>query len=384
MVDTLFDFGLYVSLPAFFDTIRASRSHSTKSSDAHKPICTVLHPYARNSGDWRQRTPSPLLKPPILLLFPGLFTADECNINRQRYNTARNNCIDSLSLLSISSPSSPVPDLVIAFAGTMVIVIFGTQRSAEGSGPSNSKPINCKALTYRGVFASSRHGERKQEQITPQISQILNFVFSCPRVKVTEMASRCAAALRAFSRPLPFPGALTNLGVLAGAVRTHQVSRCSRSTFAGRRWQSTEAAASTSSSPVDPKISQIVDDISKLTLLQASELVAQLKSRLNIQEIAMPAASAAAPAAAAPASDEPAEEKPKEKTVFNVKLESFDATAKPKVIREVKALVPNLTLIDAKKFVESLPKVLKENLSKDDAEKLKKTFEAIGGVIKLE
>jgi large subunit ribosomal protein L7/L12 len=68
----------------------------------------------------------------------------------------------------------------------------------------------------------------------------------------------------------------------------------------------------------------------------------------------------------------------------------------------VKALVPNLTLIDvratasaassefslffwkAKKFVESLPKPLKENLPKDDAEKLKKTFEALGAVVKLE
>lgn len=40
------------------------------------------------------------------------------------------------------------------------------------------------------------------------------------------------------------------------------------------------------------------------------------------------------------------QEKPKEKTVFNVKLESFDAAAKPKIIREVKAMVPNLTLID--------------------------------------
>ncbi len=59
---------------------------------------------------------------------------------------------------------------------------------------------------------------------------------------------------------------------------------------------------------------------------------------------------AAAPAAAAPAAaaDEPEAEKPKEKTVFNVKLESFDAGSKPKVIREVKALVPNLTLIDVR------------------------------------
>lgn len=88
-------------------------------------------------------------------------------------------------------------------------------------------------------------------------------------------------------------------------------------------------------------------------------------------------------------------------------MESFDAGAKPKVIREVKAMVPNLSLIEvkftlllsiaifilqrsdtlliqAKKFVESLPKILKENLSKADAEKLQKTFEAIGAVVKLE
>jgi len=99
------------------------------------------------------------------------------------------------------------------------------------------------------------------------------------------------------------------------------------------------------------------------------------------------------------------QEKPKEKTVFNVKLESFDAGSKPKVIREVKALVPNLTLMDvriaqhdtfsllvpnicdypqAKKFVESVPKILKENLSKEDAEKLQKVFEGIGAVVKLE
>ena len=38
--------------------------------------------------------------------------------------------------------------------------------------------------------------------------------------------------------------------------------------------------------------------------------------------------------------------KPKEKTIFNVKLESFDAGAKPKIIKEVKAIVPNLTLIE--------------------------------------
>ncbi|KIM67815.1 hypothetical protein SCLCIDRAFT_20812 [Scleroderma citrinum Foug A] len=154
------------------------------------------------------------------------------------------------------------------------------------------------------------------------------------------------------------------------------------------RWLATEAAQASSSAPpppppADPKISRIVDDISGLTLLQAADLVSLLKSRLNIQEIAMPAAAPSA-AASSPAEDAPVEEKPKEKTVFNVMLKSFDAGAKPKVIREVKALVPNLTLIDAKKFVESVPKVLKENLSKEDAEKLKQTFEGLGAVIVLE
>jgi len=100
----------------------------------------------------------------------------------------------------------------------------------------------------------------------------------------------------------------------------------------------------------------------------------------------MPTA-AAAPSGSnvsAPAESTEEEEKPKEKTIFNVILESFDAGAKPKIIREVKALVPNLTLIDAKKFVETLPKVLKENLSKEDADKMKATFEALGAVVKLE
>jgi len=93
---------------------------------------------------------------------------------------------------------------------------------------------------------------------------------------------------------------------------------------------------------------------------------------------------AAAAAPASPVEEAVEEEKPKEKTVFNVKLESFDATAKPKIIREVKALVPNLTLIEAKKFVESLPQVLKENLSKEDAEKLKKTFTDLGAVVVMD
>jgi len=149
--------------------------------------------------------------------------------------------------------------------------------------------------------------------------------------------------------------------------------------------QSTSQTPPPPMTSTDPKLNKIVDEISGLPLLQAADLVSLLKSRLNIQEIAMPAAAAAPAAATSAAATEPAEEeKPKEKTIFNVKLESFDAGSKPKVIKEVKAMVPNLTLIEAKKFVESLPKVLKENLPKEDAEKLKKVFEGLGAVVTLE
>jgi len=179
--------------------------------------------------------------------------------------------------------------------------------------------------------------------------------------------------------------------LLRAAARPNFVTGCSRNPISSR-WLATATEATPRSPPPpppgkaskDPTVSRLVDDISGLTLLQAADLVTHLKSRLNIKEIAMPTAAAAPAAAAATASDEPAEEKPKEKTIFNVQLESFEAGAKPKIIREVKALVPNLTLIDAKKFVESLPKVLKENLPKEEAEKLKKTFEALGAVVKLD
>ncbi|WVF65432.1 ribosomal protein L7/L12 [Kwoniella sp. CBS 6097] len=145
-------------------------------------------------------------------------------------------------------------------------------------------------------------------------------------------------------------------------------------------------ASSSAATAVSPKIAPIVDQISGLSLLEVSELVSALKTRLNITEIAMPAASsAAAPAASAASSEsaEPAEEKPKEKTIFTVKLEKFDAAAKAKIIREVKAIMPNMNLVEAKKFVESVPQTLKENVPKEDAEKLQKTLTALGATVSL-
>jgi large subunit ribosomal protein L7/L12 len=89
-------------------------------------------------------------------------------------------------------------------------------------------------------------------------------------------------------------------------------------------------------------------------------------------------------AAATPAAeDEEAAPAPAAKTLFTLRLESFEAAAKPKIIKEVKSML-GLSLVDSKKFVESAPKVLKEGLSKEDAEKMVKVFEGLGGKVKMD
>ena len=112
-----------------------------------------------------------------------------------------------------------------------------------------------------------------------------------------------------------------------------------------------------------------------------------LQSRLNIPDMPIGGFAAGGPAqAAAPAPAEEAEEaapKAEEKTLFNLKLESFDPAAKPKVIKEIKAML-GLSLVDSKKFVESAPKLMKEGVPKEEAEKIIETLKGIGGVVKME
>ncbi|KAJ3003888.1 UNVERIFIED_CONTAM: hypothetical protein HDU68_005447 [Siphonaria sp. JEL0065] len=150
--------------------------------------------------------------------------------------------------------------------------------------------------------------------------------------------------------------------------------------------RSFSAAIATRNATVAPKIAEIVDKIETLTLIETASLIQELKTRLNIQEIAMPAASAAPAAAAAPvaAAAAPVVEEKVEQTEFKVKLEKFDSAAKAKIIREVKNLIPGANLVEAKKFVESVPKVLKENVPKEEAEKLKKLLEDLGATVILE
>jgi large subunit ribosomal protein L7/L12 len=118
-------------------------------------------------------------------------------------------------------------------------------------------------------------------------------------------------------------------------------------------------------------------------LLETADLIQTLKTKLNISEVAAPVAAAGVAPAAGSADATPAAAEEPEKSVFNLKLISFDAASKAKIIREVKAML-GLNLVDAKKFVESAPKVLKEGVTKEDAEKIKKALEAVGGKVDLE
>ena len=119
------------------------------------------------------------------------------------------------------------------------------------------------------------------------------------------------------------------------------------------------------------KITAMIEEIKGLTVLELSELVHALEEEFGVSAAAMaaPAAGAAAPAA-------------EEKTEFDVVLTGFDAAQKIKVIKVVRE-ISGLGLAEAKAAVESVPHTLKEGLSKDDAEAMKKQVEEAGGKVEL-
>ncbi|KAH6661299.1 ribosomal protein L7/L12, C-terminal/adaptor protein ClpS-like protein [Truncatella angustata] len=163
----------------------------------------------------------------------------------------------------------------------------------------------------------------------------------------------------------------------ARSIRARSSFRPSTS-FIQRRCESTDAAVST-----NPKIAGIVDQISQLTLLETADLVTTLKKRLNIPDLPVGGFAAAAPAAPAAAEEEEAAPAAQEKTLFSVKLQSFDAGAKAKIIKEIKGLL-GLSLVDSKKFVESAPKMMKDSVPKDEAEKIMATMKELGAVVVME
>ncbi len=119
------------------------------------------------------------------------------------------------------------------------------------------------------------------------------------------------------------------------------------------------------------KVTAMIEEVKALTVLELSELVHALEEEFGVSAAAMaaPAAGAAAPAA-------------EEKTEFDVVLAGFDAAAKIKVIKAVREIT-GLGLAEAKAAVEGAPKTLKEAVSKDEAEELKKKLEEAGAKVEL-
>jgi large subunit ribosomal protein L7/L12 len=122
-------------------------------------------------------------------------------------------------------------------------------------------------------------------------------------------------------------------------------------------------------------LAKIVDDLSKLTVLEAAELAKMLEEKWGVS------AAAAVAVAAAPAAGGGAAAPAEEKTEFNVEL-SAAGDKKIEVIKEVRAIT-GLGLKEAKDLVEAAPKMVKEGASKDEAEKIKKQLEAVGAKVTL-
>ncbi len=124
------------------------------------------------------------------------------------------------------------------------------------------------------------------------------------------------------------------------------------------------------------KKEEILDAISKMTLLEVSELVKEMEEKFGVTAAA-PVAMAAMPAQGGAAAEA------EEQIEFDVILKSFDASKKIAVIKEVRALT-GLGLKEAKELVEAGGKAVKEGVSKADAQKMKGQIEAAGGVVEVQ
>ncbi len=124
---------------------------------------------------------------------------------------------------------------------------------------------------------------------------------------------------------------------------------------------------------LEGKMAEFVDWIETISVLELSQLVKALETRLGVSAAA-PVAAAAAPAAGGAAAAE-------EKTEFTVELTEAGAQ-KIGVIKEVRAIT-GLGLKEAKDLVEGAPKAVKENVAKDEAEKIKKQLEAAGAKVTI-
>ena len=116
----------------------------------------------------------------------------------------------------------------------------------------------------------------------------------------------------------------------------------------------------------------MIEEVKAMSVLELSELGKALEEEFGVSAAAM----------AAPAAGGAAAEAAEEKTEFDVVLAGFDAAAKIKVIKAVREIT-GLGLAEAKGVVEGAPKTLKEAVSKDEAEEMKKKLEEAGAKVEL-
>ncbi|KAL4614460.1 hypothetical protein ACB092_07G056300 [Castanea dentata] len=140
-------------------------------------------------------------------------------------------------------------------------------------------------------------------------------------------------------------------------------------------------------SPPSERVFRLVDEVSGLTLAEAAELGAILMRKMGMKEpptvgVLKPGAAGLA-GMAVKSSAAAKEEKKPEKTVFEIKLESYEASAKIKIIKEVRGFT-DLGLKEAKDLVEKTPAVLKRGLSKEEGEQIIEKLKALGAKVVLE
>ena len=122
----------------------------------------------------------------------------------------------------------------------------------------------------------------------------------------------------------------------------------------------------------------LVEQLSGLTVLEVADLVKKLEEKWGVSAAA-PVAVAAVGGGGGAAPAAPVEEK----TAFDVILKAGDAAKKIAIIKEVRAAVPGLGLAEAKALVEGAPKTVKEGVTKEEAEEIKKKIEAAGGTVEI-
>eukprot|EP01114_Cavostelium_apophysatum_P004171 TRINITY_DN1434_c0_g1_i1.p1 TRINITY_DN1434_c0_g1~~TRINITY_DN1434_c0_g1_i1.p1 ORF type:complete len:262 (-),score=82.30 TRINITY_DN1434_c0_g1_i1:224-1009(-) len=160
---------------------------------------------------------------------------------------------------------------------------------------------------------------------------------------------------------------------------------------------------------LDPKIEKLIDEMMRLNVYEMKTFIEAVSKKLGVPDSvfmnpltsnpypapsgmqfaasqggAVPTGAAPAAGGAAQAAAAKAAEKPAEKSTFKVKLVKADEGVKYKVLKEIKALKPGMGIVELKKYIENLPQILKEDATKEEAEKWQKQIKEAGGEVSLE